>query len=575
MSDKSKKCKGGSVPGIVSCDEEIFIKGMCKKHYDEYKADMEKQEEKARQKIEEKKQQEEEYKLLREKYRNDEGPNKLGYPVMAENGGISAWETKGEITDRLATYFFISMNTMNGFSLVQRDGDTICIFDKEKGIWNTDDDSVRRAISMSSIKIHQLEYNKEKDIWVRGKNYKNYSENLVGVNKIMEYLRIVLEDTQFIEKNIETNTGKILFRNGIYYFDEDKFEEEFDPEIVFFHRIDRDYPTRNEDDIAWVKNILFDNLFDNLELSRYIQSMIARSIYGDYRIRKSLFCRGETASGKGMITEALCKSFPGLVNSFDANNLLFSKSTKDEAQKNMWLIPFKTSRLLISNEMTIEVGDDGRMKKFFDSNSFKKIVSGGDEIDVRGMNENIRKMVNRSNLFFMAQDFPEFMPKCGAVLDRKEDILFPKSFVLDPKHPNQFKRDTTIKDKFKQAKYQDALFFVISDSYKNDVKGKDYFKPTHTAEFEEIIEETEQAETLQSVLEQKYDFVQGEIVDAKDFVHSDELNAYIISKLGFSEKRIGLEFKKLAGVLGYKFESKVDNTKKKRYRTNIKKKPLI
>jgi hypothetical protein len=175
----------------------------------------------------------------------------------------------------------------------------------------------------------------------------------------------------------------------------------------------------------------------------------------------------------------------------------------------------------------------------------------------------------------MAQDFPEFMPKCGAVLDRKEDILFPKSFVLDPKHPNQFKRDTTIKDKFKQAKYQDALFFVISDSYNNDVKGKDYFKPTHTAEFEEIIEETEQAETLQSVLEQIYDFVQGEIVDAKDFVHSDELNAYIISKLGFSEKRIGLEFKKLAGVLGYKFESKVDNTKKKRYRTNIKKKPLI
>lgn len=578
MSDKSKKCKGGSVPGIVSCDEEIFIKGMCKKHYDEYKADMEKQEEKARLKIEEKKQQEEEYKILREKYRDDEGENKMGYPILNESGAICGWETKGEITDRLASYLFLVMHTQDGFCLVQRDDDTICIFDKEKGIWHTDDDSVRRAISHSCIKIHQLEYNKEKDIWMRGKNYKNYSENLVGVNKIMEYLRIILENTKFIETNIESNIGKVLFRNGIYYFDEDKFVEEFDPQIVFFHRIDRDYPKRDEVDIAWVKNILFDNLFEDLELSRYIQSMIARSIYGDYRIRKSLFCRGETASGKGMITEALTKTFPGLVKTFNANNFLFSKSTKDEAQKNMWLIPFKTSRLMISNEMTIEVGDDGRMKKFIDSNSFKSVVSGGDELDVRGMNENIYKMVIRANVFFMAQDFPEFMPKCGAANDRKEDILFPKSFVLDPKHPNQYKRDTTIKDKFKQTKYQDALFFVIADSYKNDVKSKEYFKPTHTKEFEEIVKETEESETLQSVLEQRYNFVKDaefNFIEPKDFVHCDELNAYITSKLGYSDKRVGLEFKKLSKTLGYKFESKTDNTKKKRYRTNITKKQLI
>jgi phage/plasmid-associated DNA primase len=347
---------------------------------------------------------------------------------------------------------------------------------------------------------------------------------------------------------------------------------------VFFHRIERDFPKRIKEDVDWVKHILFDNLFDNLELSRYIQAMIARSIYGDYRVRKSIFCRGETASGKGMITEALTKTFPGLVNSFDANNLIFSKSTKDEAQKNMWLISFKTSRLLISNEMSIEVGDDGKMKKFFDSNAFKKIVSGGDEIEVRGMNENIRKMVNRANLFFMAQDFPEFMPKCTAVNDRKEDVLFPKSFVLSPKHPNQFKRDTTIKDKFKMEQYQDALIYVIIESYQKDVKGKEYFGPTHTEEFEEVIKESEEAETLQSVLEQKYIFVSDDEFDpltSDKFVHSDELNAYITAKLGYSDKRLGLEFRKLGKQLGYKFESKVDNAKKKRYRTNIIKKPLI
>jgi hypothetical protein len=188
------------------------------------------------------------------------------------------------------------------------------------------------------------------------------------------------------------------------------------------------------------------------------------------------------------------------------------------------------------------------------------------------------------------------MPKDNEVNDRKEDIHFPKSFVLNPQYPNQYKRDVTIKEKTKEIKYQDALFFLIVDIYQKEVKDKDYFPPVHDKEFQEILEEAKESESLLSIIEQKYTILNDEefrlafsALDTQEkknskYVYGDEINAYIISKLGYGDKKIGMEFKKLSNQLTkikdgveikYSFDSKPNSDNKKRYRSNIIRKDLF
>lgn len=502
--------------------------------------------------------------------KNYDGKGKV-FPII-EDGKVVGYDCKDDINDKLACLIFCNLNVDDKqmMELIKRDGDNLCMFDNETGIWKTNDDFIQKQISLSNLRLFKLTYDEESGKWVRAKKCIDYSGTGSNIDKLMKYLKIDIEDTRFIEKNIESNIGKILFKNGIYYFDENKFVEEFNPKIVFFHRIERNFPTRDEEKIKWVRNILFDNLFECKQNADFMRASVSRAIYGDYKVRKAYFCRGETASGKGMLTDALSVTFSGLVETFDANNLLFNKSTKDEAQKNMWLIPYKTARVIISNEMSIEVDNTGKMKTVIDSNIFKRIVSGGDTLRVRGICENIYKFINRSTMFLLANDFPDFMPKDSAVSDRRENVMFPKSFVMNPNPqiPTQFKRDITIKDKFKNVDYQDALFWVIADSYTELVKGKEYFSPvTDSIEMEES-----NADTFDSIINEYYEMGSDSFDCEKPEyrVTVSEINKLIMSKLGISSTKIGYEFKKLSIKYGHPFESKTSNGI--RYRHNLKRK---
>lgn len=512
-------------------------------------------------------------KSKKETYNEDWDSNEKVLQII-EDDEIIGYDCKCDINDQLASLIFYNQNIdiKNNIALIKRDGDNLCMFDKTTGIWKINDDFIRKQISLAKLRLFKLTYDEESEKWFRSKKCVDYSGTGSNIEKLMKYLKISIDDTRFIEKNIESNIGKILFKNGIYYFDDNKFVEEFNPNIVFFHRIERNFPTRDEEKINWVRNILFDNLFDNKQISDFMRASVSRAIYGDYKVRKAYFCRGETASGKGMLTDALCATFSGLVETFDANNLLFNKSTKDEAQKNMWVIPYKTARMIISNEMTIETDSNtGKMKSVIDSNIFKRIVSGGDVLKVRGMAENIYNFVNRSTMFLLANDFPDFMPKDSAVDDRRENVMFPKSFVHNPNPqiPTQFKRDITIKDKFRLAEYQDALFWVISDSYTELVKDKEYFSPEVT---DAIEMEESNAETFDSIINEYYEMGSDSFDCEKPEyrVTVSELNKLIMSKLGISATKIGYEFKKLTLKYGLPFDSKTSNGI--RYRNNLKRK---
>ena len=570
-----KKCQGGPIPGVNDCDDEVHMDGMCEFHYEEFQL-----QEKQRKLQEEKKRKEEEKKQKQKEARADKF--KDGVTVVSfcdERGELGGFECTVDICDKLAADIFIQLMTdAKGNQLIKRDGGNLCIFDSKTGVWKIDDDSVKKVISLSKLKLYKLAKDEEGN-YVRAKKCSDYSGTLSNVNKLVEWLHFHLDDEKFISSNIHSNVGKVLFDDGIYDFHTDTFTPEFDPNIVFFHRMGRKFPQRNEKNIDWVEKTLFSNLFENQEVTNFFKANVAWAISGElWKMRKAIFCQGETASGKGMIEGALKKLFPGIVQSFDSNNLVFSKSTKDEAQKLMWLINLKTCRMAISSEFQIEKDKRGNVSTFINSGTFKKIVSGGDTIEVRGMHANVEEMVNRAALFLMFNDCPQFFPMDKAVEDRVENIQFSKSFVMNPTLPGQVKRDPTIKDKVLETEYLEALFFVIVDSYKNLCKGKIY-----TSAPKEIIEEEKNdvtEATLQSVLREHYDFVLEPTTFEGDKnpqwkVTNKEINQLIFDKLGIvGIPKIQSEFKKLR-FLEPKFKFETISRNGIGYRGNLVKKVIL
>ena len=553
---KATVCKGGFAHGISGgskCNKPCFIDDLCEEHYNEQKKDKEAI---AKQKKEEQEQKDKEKLERNMKY---EGQGNC----LLVNG---EWHIKDkEISDELATSIFIALMTdEKGRQLVQRDDDDLCIFDKTKGIWSMDLADIRKAIMKADLRLYYVSKDPETGEWVRSKKCTNYSGFVNNIEKVVRCLCFKLENTKFIERNIETNIGKLLFANGIYDFKTGEFIEEFDPSIVFFHRIERDFPSRNPEKIEWVKNYLFNHLFQTQEEADYLLQAVARAIYGDYHIRTGYMCRGDTASGKGMITNALKKTFPGLVKEFSADNLLFDKSSTDVAKQNMWLIRYKTSRLIISNEIRIEIDKRGKIKTSIDGNKVKRLISDGDGMDVRGQGENTYEVVNRTTLMMLGNDFPNFEPIDDAIKDRIKNVSFDFSFVEnpDPKMPMQKKRDITVKKNFDDVEYQDALIWVIIDAYNNLVKGKSNPKaPIKKG----IMADDEEEETFDSVFDELFD-----LGDDNDKIPVSEFNQHFTSRFGFSDKKIGIELNKLCTKRAIEIPSKVCNGK--RYRYNIAKK---
>jgi len=621
---KVKRCKGGYFPGIIPCNENASFEGRCDEHHlaflkeqkrinEEKIADQKRKEEERKRKEEEKlsehqKKLDSEKKRLQKieddknKYEDSIKKGEYHLPIENEKGEIIGYDSLTEIDDKLVTELFLDIMTIkicknkncventcendkHKFCLIQRDGDNLCIFDAKEGIWHLNrDDIIKNKIMNSFLYMYKVNYDSKNECYVRSQRPVNYSGTMSNVKKLIDCLKTIVPDTSFVQNNIESNIGKLLFKNGIYDFKSNTFVEEFNPEIVFFHKIDRNFPSRNEDIIKWVNHILFENMFEdnkesNIEglkykMSDFAKAGIARAIYGDYKARKCYFWRGETASGKGMLTGALMETFPGLVETFTANNFLYSKQTKDEAAKLGWLAQFKTARIMISNEMRIEM-NGSKITTFVDSNLLKQVVSGGDILKLRGLFQDEYKFINRSTLFFMGNDFPEYMPKDDAVTDRVCEMNFPKSFVEhpNPNNPYQFKRDVTIKDKFKQDEYKDALFWVLADAYQKLVKDKN-FPQIIKDENDEKDEAEETKVTVLSILEEYYDFSSN----IEDKVPVTELNTLLRTKLGITDMKIGVEFKKLRSqkfknskgeIVTYEFESKVTD---KRYRTNLIKK---
>lgn len=121
-------------------------------------------------------------------------------------------------------------------------------------MWSTNRAISNKAISNFAEKLNIYRVTKD------GKEYtgKNYANCHNKRKDIYEYIQEKTVDDDWVMRSQHTSLGKILFTNGHYDFINNSFHNNndgFDPDIVFYCRIDHAFTEFDSDDMAYMKTI--------------------------------------------------------------------------------------------------------------------------------------------------------------------------------------------------------------------------------------------------------------------------------------------------------------------------------
>lgn len=336
---------------------------------------------------------------------------------------------------------------------------TLYGFNSEIGMWNTSGSHLVRFYVHKYSKMFRI-YKTDKD----GDEYisdETYGRNERSLKKIAPIMEILTMDDLWLERTELSSMGYLLFKNGIYCFKDNELYE-FDPNIVFHNRIDMDYIERDEKTDKWalkVHKILFSDPFcEGDEQGSYLIQAFYNALRGKVDLKNFYICIGNTNSSKGTTCNAMELAFGDFVGTFNGETLAYTNSTADEAMKMRPFYIGRHKRIMFSSEIN--------MKAKLSGNMIKKVASGGDKLQGRGMRENEVEFYCQSSYFAFINDLPPISPMDDAVKTRTKFIEYPYSFVnktAEECTENQKPADPDIKQTMRKKWFIYGLQHLILD----------------------------------------------------------------------------------------------------------------
>ena len=469
---------------------------------------------------------------------------KTGYIVKLVQKEYENKYRKNEIKEKIiiddvyATRKFIDLMKDN----ISRDNSEVYYFNDDNGMWETGDTAFKTALIKVKNELIFTDYSESKPKII------NYGGKLVYMKAIHNLILSQLPENNFISKNIESSIGKLLFADGYYDFNKRIFTEGFNNKIIFLKRINRLYPQEKDEKIInEVNKILFIDGFDfedGKESGEYLKKVLCVGLVGDYYRKKFYFCNGERNSGKSLLTKSFRESFGGYVDEYDANNLLLNSNAQDEAKKLAWTVDLIGVRLAFSNECRMD------KNKSLDGNLIKPLSSGSDTMKHRVNHENQKSFINRSTMIFLSNDIPTITPMDSGIIERAKFIRYKLSFVNNPTKNNERHADSSIKTKFDNDNYKDALFYLMVDTYNNLIETEKKLGG-YISEPKSVLLETNEWIKDDSMFFEEKILDKYEITNNKeDYVESKNIINYIIKdcNMNFSSVKIGRLLSNLINV---------------------------
>ena len=401
------------------------------------------------------------------------------------------------------------------------------VFDEETGQW-----------SESDTLIHQIIIK-----YAKGSFGRTFAKR-EGVKRTLMTMCISgqwMADSQLCSK------GFLLFNNGYYdgntgtFFN--KKDNAFNPDIVFFDKIEYDYDESIVDE-KYLESI-YHRLFGITlgEVGGYLLEQLARGLMGE-QMKRILFCLGESNAGKSLLVKAVCQACGAYAGAFNAENLAYTKSTADEASQMRWIFKLKDKRLIFSNEMKTDTA--------LNSNSIKKISSGGDTLIGRQhfKEETAFSFMGLATIF--ANDIPKMKPYDIALDNRVRVVSYTKPFVDNPQDETELQLDPNIENEIQTLRFKQGLIMLLLTAFRKFKLNGPMVEP-------------------EAVLQAKNDWIDEEPDNMKrfltdyvvtnnptDFVETSDIAEWIKeNKIQFSATKLGMERAKYAKKHNLEHFSKV------------------
>ena len=408
------------------------------------------------------------------------------------------------------------------------------VFDDKTGLWTESEEVMFNIISRFNEFLFLLTINNKDEIKKTSKGY--------GNSTTLQRLMIPQIKTLCINNNWLTDTNssslnKILFINGYYDMTTGIFNKSFEPNIVFFYRVQRYYNVDVDNDyINDVRQRIFYNQLGS-DVGDYLILNLARSLAGN-KMKKIFFGLGETNAGKSTYVNATLNTFGDYIGTFNGENLCIKNSSADEAQLMRWAYLLKYKRIIFSNEMKNE--------SILSGNMMKKVSSGGDTLVGRIHGGEEKPFIPHFNVYCNANDLLEIKPFDSAINDRLNIISYKKKYVDNPSNEFELQKDHNLEEELKSLKFIEAFQFILFDSYLKYVKnGKKEYIPdaVKNCKTEWVGGEAENT-TINKFLE-SYEITNN----VEHFTKSADIDLWIKeNKLNISITKFSMELKKYCSI---------------------------
>ncbi len=421
---------------------------------------------------------------------------------------------------------------------------TLYVFDDKTGMWSSDDVLFKTIIMSFSEDLRTIGRDLEGQPYLSDISYGS-SKTLM--DKLPCLIKTLCKNDDWLKQKECSSLGKLLFnngyldtRNGIKFYSKEEYG--FNPDILFMGKIDKDYEPFNEEQMQYVNDIkqrLFYNPLGE-DVGNYLILNIARALMGDM-MKRVLFGLGTTDCGKTILTKALEYSLGDYVGSFNAENLLYRKSSNDEAQLMRWALLLRFKRIIISNEM--------KSTSTINGNMLKKVSSGGDSLTGRLHGGNETSFIPHSLVMMLANDLPPISPYDKAVDNRTRVVHYKKQFVdvVEDKE-NELLKDYNIGEEIKTPEFQNAFIMMLMQAYTEFKTNGEPQEPEDVINGKkEWIVET--GDDMDKFLE-NFEITN----DENDFLPTEEISNWLReAKIGITSVKMGIEIKK------YCKKNKLDN----------------
>jgi phage/plasmid-associated DNA primase len=337
-------------------------------------------------------------------------------------------------------------------------GGDLYIFDEFTGMYDTRIETLWYYLSKNSNYLNVV---LSVDKKTGEEKTDNYGQTSALMNKVVPFVKMAAKDEEWLFKTENTSLGYLLFKDGIYNMKTGEFKAGFDPDIVFHCRVPWKFPKYDKKNIDYAMDVSFNRLFTN---PKPMIAALACALAGDIGLKRFYFCPGYSNSGKSRFVNMLKNAFGKYVGSFNAESLAVSSKmdTKDEAAKFRWALINRFCRILVSNEIKMEIVIDG--------NAVKKIASGGDKLIGRTHCKEEVEFTLHGTPFCMLNDIPPIDPMDQAVVNRNHYVEF--SFVFVKKEevgrlPYYKELDPKLDDIMKSKSFIKGFIHIILDGYKD------------------------------------------------------------------------------------------------------------